>query len=62
MLWVDHPTRSNADQKRPLYDHTQNETKPQQVVPCDAIGGWVFEKRHFIFKVENVAEIDEVFS
>ena len=37
------------------------ETKTQQVVPCHVTGDWVFEKRHFIFKVENAAEIDEVF-
>lgn len=38
------------------------ETKFQQVVPYDVIGDWVFEKRRFISKVENVIEMAEVFS
>ena len=60
MLRVDRLTGSNADSKRSLNDDIQNEAKPQQVVPCNEIGDW--EKRHSIFKVENVAELDEVFT
>lgn len=59
MLRVYHLTGSNADSKRPLNDDIQNESKTQQVVPCNEIGDW--EKRHSIFKVKNGAEIEEVF-
>ena len=39
----------------------QNEAKPQQIVPCDVLMDWVFEKYLSVFKVENVAEIEAVF-
>ena len=42
-----------------MNDDIQNESKTQQVVPCNEIGDW--EKRHSIFKVKNGAEIEEVF-
>ena len=40
----------------------QDEKKPEQVVPCNVISDWVFKKCQSTFKVENAAEIDEVFS
>ena len=52
---------SNADWKRALQS-IENEIKPQQFVTCNVIGDWVFNKHHSIFKVKNVAEIDEIFS
>ena len=61
MFRVDHLVGSYTDWKRPVNDDIQNETKHQQIIPCEVTGDWVFEKRHSIFKVDNVQDIEAAF-